>query len=237
MTRIHYAIGDVHGRDDLLAAMQARILSDRNENHPDKPATIVLIGDYVDRGPDSAAVIDRLMRGVEGFEQICLKGNHEAMLLECSKTDTRQAWTRWIHNGGDATIRSFGIEMRYGFFKGGNVVSAVGQERLKWLQDLPLYHQTDDYLFVHAGILPGKRIEKQKEQDLLWIRHRFLDSDRDHGWRVIHGHTPMRNPDVRANRIGIDTGAFVTGRLTAVVLGEEDGPRFLTVEGEPDYRR
>ena len=80
--------------------------------------------------------------------------------------------------------------MRYGFFKGDNIVSAVGPKRLSWLQDLPLYHQTDEFLFVHAGILPGKRIEKQKERDLLWIRHRFLDSDRDHGRLVIHG--PLR---------------------------------------------
>lgn len=237
MTRIHYAIGDVHGRDDLLKAMHARIVSDREEKHPDKSATIVLVGDYVDRGPESAAVVDRLMRGFDGFELICLMGNHEAMLVECSGTDKRQAWARWIHNGGDAAIRSFGVQMRYGFFKAQHLVDAVGSKRLAWLRDLPLYHQTEDYLFVHAGILPGKRIEKQKEQDLLWIRHRFLDSDKDHGRLVIHGHTPMRNPDVRPNRIGIDTGAFVTGRLTAVVLGEEDGPRFLTVEGAPDYRR
>lgn len=237
MTRTYYAIGDVHGRDDLLAQMHARITSDRKNHHPDDPATVVHIGDYVDRGPDSAAVVDRLMRGLDGFDAVCLKGNHEAMLLECAGTDKRPAWSRWIHNGGDATIRSFGVELRYGYFKPQTLIDGVGQERLSWLRDLPLYHQTEDYLFVHAGILPGKRIEKQKEQDLLWIRHRFLDSDEDHGRLVIHGHTPMRKPDVRSNRIGIDTGAFVTGRLTAVVLGEENGPRFLTVEGEPDYRR
>ena len=237
MTRIYYAIGDIHGRDDLLKEMHARIASDRDKHHPDKDATVVHIGDYVDRGPNSAAVVDRLMRGVDGFKQVNLLGNHEAMLLECSETDKRQAWSRWIHNGGDAAIRSFGIEMRYGYFKAQNLIDAVGQRRLSFLRAMPLYHQTDDYLFVHAGILPGKKIEKQKEQDLLWIRHRFLDSDRDHGRLVIHGHTPMRKPDVRPNRIGIDTGAFVTGRLTAVVLGEDRGPRFLTVEGAPDYRR
>ncbi|MCG8589723.1 MAG: serine/threonine protein phosphatase, partial [Proteobacteria bacterium] len=108
-----------------------------------------------------------------------------------------------------------------------NLIDAVGSKRLAWLRDLPLYHQTPDYLFVHAGILPGKRIEKQKERDLLWIRERFLNSDKDHGRMVIHGHTPMRNPDVRSNRIGIDTGAFRSGCLTCLVL-EGASRRFLS---------
>ena len=233
MTRIHYAIGDVHGRDDLLEAMLARIAADRDYRHPDSEATMVLVGDYVDRGPDSAAVVDRLMRGVDDFELICLKGNHEAMLLACTESDDRQAWAGWIHNGGDTTIHSFGVKVRYGFFRPDHLVDALGAERLAWLRDLPLHHQTPDYLFVHAGILPGRPIEEQSERDLLWIRNRFLNSDKDHGRLVVHGHTPMEEPDIRPNRIGIDTGAFTTGRLTAVVLGEAEGPRFLTVEGAP----
>ena len=233
MTRIHYAIGDVHGRDDLLEAMLERIAADREHRHPDSEATMVLVGDYVDRGPDSAAVVDRLMCGVDDFELVCLKGNHEAILLACTETDERQAWAGWIHNGGDATIHSFGVKVRYGFFRADHLRDALGAERLAWLRDLPLYHQTPDHLFVHAGILPGRPIEDQSERDLLWIRNRFLDSDKDHGRLVIHGHTPMEEPDIRLNRIGIDTGAFNSGRLTAVVLGEGDGPRFLTVEGAP----
>ncbi len=231
MTKIHYAIGDVHGRDDLLEMMLEHIASDRERRHPDRAATMVLVGDYVDRGPDGAAVIDRLMRGVDGFDLVCLKGNHEAMMLACTETEDRQAWAGWIHNGGDATIHSFGLKVRFGYFRADHLADAIGPERLAWLRDLPLYHRTPDTLFVHAGILPGRPLAKQTERDLLWIRNRFLDSDRDHGLLVVHGHTPTDEPDVRPNRIGIDTGAFSTGRLTAVVLGEEDGPRFLTVEG------
>ena len=229
MTGMIYAIGDVHGRDDLLEALLAQIVSDREGRHADRPATIVTVGDYVDRGPDSAAVIDRLMRGVDGFEMVCLKGNHEAMLLACVDADDRQVWHHWTRNGGDATMRSFGLDpVTDGWSR--SLIEAVGLERLAWLRRLPLYHLTPDYLFVHAGIVPGLPIEQQSERDLLWIRDRFLDSDFDHGRLVIHGHTPVAQPDIQPNRIGIDTGAFMTGRLTAVVLGEEEGPRFLSAE-------
>lgn len=231
MAMIHYAIGDVHGRDDLLETMLEHIVSDRERRHPDSEATMVFVGDYVDRGPDSAAVIDRLMGGVDGFDLVCLKGNHEAMMLACTETDDRQAWAGWIHNGGDATIHSFGLDVRFGYFSADHLVDAIGPERLAWLRDLPLYYRTPDTLFVHAGILPGLPLAQQSERDLLWIRDRFLNSDHDHGLLVVHGHTPMDVPDVQANRIGIDTGAFSTGRLSAVVLGEAEGPRFLMVEG------
>ncbi len=230
---IYYAIGDVHGRDDLLEAIHSHIASDRAQHHANTPATLVHVGDYVDRGPDSIAVIDRLMAGVEGFEMVCLLGNHEAMMLACTETDDRQVWTGWIHNGGDATIRSLDMRVRFGQFRPQDLVAALGPKRMAWLEALPLYHMTSDYLFVHAGILPGKPIEKQSERDLLWIRYRFLESDEDHGRLVIHGHTPTDGPDYRANRIGIDTGAFLTGQLSAVILGGDDKPRFMTVEGEP----
>ena len=237
MKKIFYAIGDVHGCDDLLQSLQARIVSDREQRHPDSPATIVTVGDYVDRGPDSAAVIDRLMRGVDGFEMVCLKGNHEAMLLACTQSDDWIVWRHWTGNGGDATLRSIGFDARHGAYRAVDLIDALGPERLTWLRGLPLYHETPDYLFVHAGIIPGRRIEDQSEKDLLWIRDRFLASHLDHGRLVIHGHTPVSEPEIRHNRIGIDTGAFMTGRLTAVVLGEEEGPRFLTVEDALQYHR
>ena len=125
MAMIHYAIGDVHGRDDLLETMLEHIASDRERRHPDSEATMVFVGDYVDRGPDSAAVIDRLMGGVDGFDLVCLKGNHEAMMLACTETDDRQAWAGWIHNGGDATIHSFGLDIRFGYFSADHLVEAV----------------------------------------------------------------------------------------------------------------
>ncbi len=235
MTRIHYAIGDVHGRDDLLEQMHARVRAHHEAHHAERPATIVHVGDYVDRGPDSIKVIDRLMRGLAGFEVICLKGNHDAMLLTCAQTDSRQAWLTWLGNGGAATLMSLGVSLRFGGFEPKDVAGALGNERLAWLRKLAAYHLADGFLFVHAGILPGRPIEEQREEDLLWIRRRFLESDADHGVLVIHGHTPRDEPEVRHNRIGIDTGAAITGRLTAVVLAGMQAPEFLTVQGEPAY--
>lgn len=224
---IIYAIGDVHGRDDLLETMHARIASDRRSRHPEADATIVHVGDYVDRGPDSLAVIDRLMGGVAGFETICLKGNHEAMMLACAGTDDRPVWSTWRANGGDATLRSMGVGGLFGGCNSARLTEALGAARLGWLRSLPLFHRTADALFVHAGIVPGRPLELQDEEDLLWIRDEFLNSDADHGFLVVHGHTPMETPDLQRNRLGIDTGAVFSNRLTAAVLGEADRVRFI----------
>lgn len=226
---IIYAIGDVHGRDDLLETMHARIASDRQFRHPEADATIVHIGDYVDRGPNSLAVIDRLMGGVAGFETICLKGNHEAMMLACAGTDDRRVWSMWRANGGDATLRSMGVGELFGPCDSARLTEALGSARLAWLRSLPLTHRTADALFVHAGIVPGRPLELQDEEDLLWIRDEFLNSDADHGFLVVHGHTPMATPDSQPNRLGIDTGAVFSNRLTAAVLGEADRVRFIEV--------
>lgn len=226
---IVYAIGDVHGRDDLLETMHARIASDLQSRHPEADATIVHVGDYVDRGPDSLAVIDRLMSGVAGFETICLKGNHEAMMLACVGTDDRQTWSAWRANGGDATLRSMGLGGLFNRVDSTRLKQALGAARLAWLRSLPLTHRTADALFVHAGIVPGRPLELQEEEDLLWIRDGFLDSEADHGFLVVHGHTPMATPDRQPNRLGIDTGAVYTGRLTAAVLGEAQKVRFIEV--------
>jgi len=226
---ICYAIGDVHGCDDLLEAMHARIASDHHSRHPGTDATIVHVGDYVDRGPDSRAVIDRLMGGVAGFETICLKGNHEAMMLACARSDDRQLWSMWRANGGEATLRSFGLGGFFDRCDSERLRQALGGARLAWLQSLPLYHRTAGALFVHAGIVPGRPMELQDEENLLWIRDGFLDSDADHGFLVVHGHTPMAMPDVQPNRLGIDTGAVFTGRLTAAVLVDAEPVRFIEV--------
>lgn len=233
MIPIHYAIGDIHGRDDLLELMHQRIAGHRQMNFADRGATLVHVGDYIDRGPDSRAVIDRLMRGVAGFETVCLKGNHEDMMLACLETDDRDVWWAWLSNAGEATLASFSISNRYGGYDPKDLVEALGDDRITWLQSLPLYHVIGNYLVVHAGIVPGRSIEQQEPKDLLWIRSRFLDSEEDHGYRVIHGHTPSDEPVVRPNRIGIDTGATSNGRLTAVILDGDNEPEFLTVQGEP----
>jgi len=229
-----YAVGDVHGRDDLLAELHERIAQYHYLMHGAAAATLVHVGDYIDRGPDSIAVIDRLMRPLPGIQWICLKGNHEQMMLNCIASNNRQVWSNWLGNGGEATLRSLGLSMRFGGADPGALAAALGEERIAWLRALPLWHRAGGYLFVHAGIAPGLPLEAQEEYDLLWIRGRFLDSDVDHGFRVVHGHTPTDAPVVRTNRIGIDTGAGSGGPLTAAALVEARGPRFLVAKSAPD---
>lgn len=227
----HYAIGDVHGRDDLLARLLDRIQSEHQQNHPGKTGVLVYVGDYIDRGARSREVIDRVMRGVPGFETVCLKGNHEDLLLKCVDSDDMHHWGVWLGNGGDATAESFGLEVGLMDQDPAALALAVGSKRLKWLEGLKLSHRAGRYFFVHAGIVPGRALEDQIEKDLLWIRDRFLESDEDHGVVVVHGHTPSREPELKFNRIGVDTGATFWGQLTAVALSEGKEPTFLTVKG------
>lgn len=222
-----YAIGDIHGRDHLLERMYARILTDPYRS--ETTGTIIHIGDYIDGGPDSDSVIDRVMKGLDGFTNIALMGNHEALLLECLTTDDRDVWWNWISNGGDKTLEAFGVSTRFGGYDPSALAEALGPDRIAWLQQLPLYHIADQYLFVHAGIAPGVSLEKQKRKDMLWIRSRFLESDMDHGYTVVHGHTQTYAPELLPNRIGIDTGAARPKTLTAVVLGKGQAPRFMQV--------
>ena len=237
MKQLQYAIGDVHGRDDLLEALHDRISAYHRARHPGRDATIVHIGDYVDGGANSLGVIDRLMRGLDGFEWICLMGNHEDLMLRCLETDNRHMWWTWLSNGGDETLASLGVSFRFGGYDPGALAEALGDRRIAWLRSLPYCYRAGDYLFVHAGIVPGRPLERQEPKDMMWIRGRFLDSEEDHGFCVVHGHTPGDAPIARPNRICIDTGATSNGRLTAVVLGETEEPKFLTVEGEPGKGR
>lgn len=233
MTPVYYAVGDVHGRDDLLTALHERIRVYHQMQFEGRPATLVHIGDYIDGGGDSMGVIDRLMDGLSGFETICLKGNHEELLLACLETDDRQPWHNWLANGGEQTLNSLNVSFRFGGFDASQLENALGHLRISWLRSLPLYHRTHHYLFVHAGIVPGVPIENQEEKDLLWIRSRFLDYEGDHGYRVVHGHTPTDDPIVRPNRIGIDIGATSNGKLAAAVLNGVEEPYFLIVDGAP----
>ncbi len=229
---IHYAIGDVHGRLDLLEQMLARIQAQHRIKHGFQPGVIVYLGDYIDRGGKSAQVIDRIMEGVTGFTSVCLKGNHEQLMLDCLDTSDPITWAHWIGNGGIETMDSLGLRED----DEGDPIAlakALGSARLQWLDALKLTYQAGPYLFVHAGIVPGRPLAEQKEKDLIWIRDRFLDSDEDHGFVVVHGHTPSEQPELKKNRINVDTGATFYGHLTAVVLGEAEGPRFTTVEGAP----
>ena len=221
-----YAIGDIHGRRDLLDILIDHIRDYHGLVHAG-PAELMFLGDYVDHGPDSKGVIDRLMAGVDGFQTTCLLGNHEAMLLECLYTRNRLVWDTWISNGGSATLASLGVPHKDGDVDPDQLVSALGEDRIQWLDHLPLWQKRAGYIFVHAGIVPGVPVEDQLPKDLLWIRGRFLDSDADHGATVIHGHTPGDAPVIKPNRICVDTATASGGLLTAAVLTGEAEPVFL----------
>jgi serine/threonine protein phosphatase 1 len=219
-----YAIGDVHGCDDRLAALHADIAIDMAAR-PVAGATLVHLGDYVDRGPDSAAVLARIAGPppAPGLRVVNLRGNHEDMMRAALGGDVSAA-EHWLVNGGSATLACWGI--------GPDVPPAHWSARIPaaahaMLAGLLLVHRAGRYLFVHAGVRPGVPLERQEPDDLLWIRQPFLASDADFGAVVVHGHTPRPAPEVRPNRIGIDTGAVAGGRLTCVVL-ETDRMAFLS---------
>ena len=228
MSRRIYAIGDVHGCADQLAALQALILEDQacgavEAASPEVPL-LVHLGDYVDRGPDSAGVVARLLAGLPGFEMVNLMGNHERTMLDALAGDGGAA-TDWLHFGGVAALQSWNIDPaspRAGW------ASLLPPAHLTWLRGLRRCFAVDGFIFVHAGLRPGVPLAQQSEADLLSIRMPFLYSDADFGAVVVHGHTPTAEPVVRHNRIGIDTGAAFGGKLTCVVLGEA-APRFLQV--------
>lgn len=223
-TRI-YAVGDIHGRVDLLDKMLARI--DENlASSPVKHPILVFIGDYVDRGPDSRKVVDRLIARSKTNEVVCLKGNHEAFMLDF--LDDPAALDQWRQFGGLPTLMSYGLTPPSRLESDGYEELAVALRakmppgHRSFLDNLRLSFTCGDYFFVHAGVRPGVRLANQKEEDLLWIRDEFLHSKQDFGKVVVHGHTPIERPDVRKNRINIDTGAFATGNLTCLVIeGEE----------------
>ncbi len=226
-----YAIGDIHGRADLLADMMQRIANDRNAAAPMDETVLVFVGDYIDRGPDSAGVIDQLLalQRDETYRTHFLKGNHEAMLLDFLAGDA--ALLQWAANGGIATLESYDIDVAA---MGDDdpeqlrqtTLAAIPDAHLSLLRNLETSVAIGDYAFVHAGLRPGLPLEAQSEQDLIWIRAPFLDHDGDFGKFVVHGHTPVSEPDIRANRMDIDTLAWRSGTLTALVL-EGAERRFL----------
>lgn len=231
MNKVIYAIGDVHGRDDLLCDLHDHVRDYHQLMHTGRDAELIHLGDYIDGGAHSRDVIDRLMSGVGDFQVTCLLGNHEAMLLDCLATDNRQAWYTWLSNGGEETLASFGMSLRFGGYDPGELRACLGEDRVAWLKSLPFSRTIAPYFFVHAGIAPGVPIDEQHPKDMLWIRSRFLDSQEDHGCVVVHGHTPGDEPVVKANRICIDTGATSNGLLTAAVLDGAAAPVFLRAVG------
>jgi calcineurin-like phosphoesterase family protein len=225
--RLLVAVGDLHGRLDLLERLWVQIEAVARVSAA-RQRTIVFLGDYVDRGLQARELIDRLLQGFPGFEAIFLKGNHDETLLQF--LDDPKLGEVWRNFGGVETLRSYGVEHRPGSDWAqtrAEFAARLPAEHLQFFQRLQLHYACGDFLFVHAGVKPGVMLEHQSEHDLLWIRHEFLDSSMSFGRIVVHGHTPEREPVVKPNRIGIDTGAYMTGTLTALVL-EGSTQRFLS---------
>jgi serine/threonine protein phosphatase 1 len=222
-----YAIGDIHGRLDLLNALHAIIAEDA-AHAPDRSKTIVYLGDYIDRGLESRGVIERLINGsLEDVEPIYLLGNHEATMLDF--LDDHRAGGSWFQFGGDATLYSYAVPLTGPLSDQRTLIEAqlnlrenLPETHLAFLRGLRTHYRTGDYFFVHAGIRPGVAIEKQTTQDLIWIREEFLDSTTNHGVMVVHGHSISLRVEELPNRINIDTGAYASNVLTCLVLEGED---------------
>src|SRR5258708_3742249 len=220
-----YAVGDIHGRLDLLNELLARITSDIALRPTARPL-YVFLGDYIDRGPSSRETIDRLIEHGKAHESVFLKGNHELIAIKC--LSDRGLFDQWLRLGGLETLVWYGVpaetlangkqiaELQSAFH------SALPQAHFRFFRDLKNSFECGDFFFAHAGVKPNVELSRQKENDLLWIRGEVLSSKDDFGRIIVHGHTPTREIEVRPNRINIDTGAFATGRLSCVVLeGEE----------------
>ncbi|MEJ0018882.1 MAG: metallophosphoesterase family protein [Acetobacteraceae bacterium] len=220
-----YAVGDVHGCLDRLDALHALIAEDLAAR-PTENAVLVHLGDYVDRGPDSAGVVARLAEGVAlpSVTTVNLMGNHEHMMLAAVATGESEATELWLANGGADSLLSWGVPRSA---QPKEWPAYLPKPHLLFLRDLAVSHEVGGYMFVHAGIRPGIPLDRQNRHDLMWIREPFLSSKEAYGAVVVHGHTPRHEPVVRPNRIGIDTGAVMGGVLTCLVL-EEDRLGFIT---------
>lgn len=219
-TRI-YAFGDIHGRADLLQDMFTVIDADLARNPITRPVEVFL-GDYIDRGPNSSQTLDLLIERGRSRETVFLKGNHEAYFLEVLCDPSKIS--NWRQFGGLQTLMSYGLNpplnptaaQQTALIDTLKEVMPAGH--LAFLRGLDLSFTCGDFFFVHAGVRPGVPLKEQQEADLLWIRNEFLDSDANFGKFVVHGHTPVRAPDIRTNRINIDTGAYATGNLTLLSI-------------------
>lgn len=217
-----YAVGDIHGRLDLLDRLLADIMAD-HARRGDADMQVIFLGDLVDRGPDSRGVVERLIAFSKGpVPARFLKGNHEEVFLRAVKGDLK-ALRFLLRIGGRATIMSYGFDKaEYAALDfealAARLAERVPAEHVAFLSAFEEMIEVGDYLFVHAGIRPGVDLGAQKASDLRWIRDEFLDCWDDHGKLIVHGHSITDDVEVRPNRIGIDTGAFDSGRLSAVGL-------------------
>ncbi len=229
-----YAIGDIHGRYDLLRDLLGQIEAHSAALAKPERTFLVILGDMIDRGMHSAEVLNYLFnvrRHSAGL--IVLMGNHEELMLRSLQKEPG-VMRAWLRIGGDATLRSFGIDPKEAekdpYEVARKLERKIPEEDLEWLRSLPVMARSGDYLFCHAGIRPGVSLSKQSRTDLLWIRDEFLDDPTPSGAIVVHGHSISADVQIKSNRIGIDTGAYRTGVLTALYL---EGTRrgILSTEG------
>jgi serine/threonine protein phosphatase 1 len=229
-----YAVGDVHGCADRLAMMH-RLIADDLAARPIGDVTVIHLGDYIDRGTDSAGVLDRLLTAwsapgpaapppaapppaTTAPRMIHLMGNHEEMMLAALDVGDADTVLQWLSNGGADTLASWGVPRRA---KPRDWPRTIPAAHIRLLRGLTLHHRQGGYLFVHAGLRPGVPLERQSRHDMLWIREPFLSWQGELPGVVVHGHTPEHDVVRRANRIGVDTGAVMGGVLTCVVLEED----------------
>ena len=219
-----YAIGDIHGCMSLLRAAYGRILADNKEQLG--PKLIVFLGDYVDRGPSSRAVLDFLCKpNTTNVHHVCICGNHDYEFLRFIR-DPRNNMA-WLNFGGIETLRSYGIDAEHALKAGGGqaglfrmVEEAVPVRHIQFLERIPTMLTLGKLVFVHAGIRPGIALQDQSDEDLMWIREPFLSDGPGIPSVIVHGHTVTREPQFTSGRVGIDTGAYSTGRLTVLKLAK-----------------
>ena len=221
-----YAVGDIHGRLDLLDALLDKIHANIAER-PARKVLLVFVGDLIDRGPSSAQVVERLRTFKhQGIRTVFLQGNHEEVLLRilAGEADLITKW-RWF--GGTECLKSYGVDAAE--LAGLDdeealavVRKAIPKQHVEFLESFDDSCRFGDYLFVHAGIRPGVEFDQQRQSDLRWIREPFLFDDTDHGFVVVHGHTIRPEVEMRRNRIGIDTGAYRSGVLSALAIEGSD---------------
>jgi len=221
-----YVVGDIHGRLDLLEDLLAKIHAEL-QHRPARKTLLVFVGDLINRGPSSAQVLERLRTyRRQGIQTVFLLGNHEEVLLRILGGDS-ELITKWRWFGGSECLQSYGVDpAEIARLTGADALAlvrgAIPREHVEFLETFADSCRFGDYLFVHAGIRPGIQLELQSQSDLRWIREPFLFDDSDHGFVVVHGHTIREEAEELPNRIGIDTGAYRTGVLTALAIQGTD---------------
>ena len=236
MTDLIFAIGDIHGRLDLTTAALEAI---EERAAAAESFRVIFLGDYVDRGPESRGVVELMMKLSRDHRYVCLKGNHEAMMLLCLSGGTTDDYGHWMDNGGRQTIESYGAQ------DWDDAIAAVPAEHLRWMRSLPLTSGDGHRIYVHAGLMPGAPFDRQTEQSCLWIRERFLKAHaHQFDGHIVHGHTPQwagkpqpGEPELLSHRTNLDLAAYSTGRLCVGVFDADrpGGPvEMIMVERESD---